>query len=77
MTEETEHAPDPVEVARIIGEVAERSSNVLGDFVKRHAHGKGVAFTDELGIARAFMDMWARLAAAVQAYSYLFSGPRP
>jgi polyhydroxyalkanoate synthase len=63
MTQDTEQAPDPVEVAKIIGEVAERSSNVLGDFVKRHANGKGVAFTDEFGIARAFMDMWAKLAA--------------
>jgi polyhydroxyalkanoate synthase len=63
MAEETQHAPDPVEVAKIFGEVAERSSNVLGDFVKRHANGKGVAFTDEFGIARAFMDMWAKLAA--------------
>ncbi len=63
MTQDTEQAPDPVEVAKIFGEVAERSSNVLGDFVKRHANGKGVAFTDEFGIARAFMDMWAKLAA--------------
>jgi polyhydroxyalkanoate synthase len=63
MAEDTERAPDPAEVARIIGEVAERSSNVLGDFVKRHANGKGVAFTDEFGIAHAFMDMWAKLAA--------------
>jgi polyhydroxyalkanoate synthase subunit PhaC len=63
MAEDSERAPDPVEVAKIIGEVAERSSNVLGDFVKRHANGKGVAFTDEFGIARAYMDMWAKLAA--------------
>ena len=63
MAQDTEQAPDPVEVARIIGEVAERSSNVLGDFVRRHANGKGVAFTDEFGIARAFMDMWVKLAA--------------
>jgi polyhydroxyalkanoate synthase len=63
MAQDTEQAPDPVEVAKIFGEVAERSSNVLGDFVKRHANGKGVAFTDEFGIARAFMDMWAKLAA--------------
>ncbi len=63
MAEETERGPDPAEVARIIGEVAEHSSNVLGDFVKRHANGKGVAFTDEFGIARAFMDMWSKLAA--------------
>ena len=63
MAQDTEQAPDPVEVAKIFGEVAERSSNVLGDFVKRHANGKGVAFTDEFGIARAFMDMWVKLAA--------------
>jgi polyhydroxyalkanoate synthase len=62
-TKDTEQAPDPAEVARILGEVAERSSNVLADFVKRHANGKGLAFTDEFGIARAFMDMWAKLLA--------------
>jgi polyhydroxyalkanoate synthase len=63
MAQQQEPPPDPVEFARIIGEVAERSSNVLGDFVKRHANGKGVAVTDEFGIARAYMDMWAKLAA--------------
>jgi polyhydroxyalkanoate synthase len=56
-------APNPAEVAKVLGEVAERSSNVLGDFLKRHASGKGVTFADELGIAKAFMDMWAQLAA--------------
>ncbi|HTO46685.1 MAG TPA: class I poly(R)-hydroxyalkanoic acid synthase [Burkholderiales bacterium] len=60
---EPERAPDPVEVTKILGEVAERSSNVLADFVKRHANGKGLAVTDEFGIARAFMDMWAKLLA--------------
>ena len=62
-TKDTDRAPDPTEVARILGEVAERSSNVLADFVKRHANGKGLAFSDEFGIARAFMDMWAKLLA--------------
>jgi len=62
-TKETEQATDPTEVARILGEVAQRSSNVLADFVTRHANGKGLAVTDELGIARAFMDMWAKLLA--------------
>ena len=60
---EPEQAPDPTEVAKILGEVAQRSSNVLADFVTRHANGQGLAFTDELGIARAFMDMWAKLLA--------------
>ena len=63
MTQETEDAPSPAEVAKIFGEVAEHSSNVLADFVKRHANGKGVALTDELGLAKAFMDMWAKLLA--------------
>ena len=61
MTQETEQSPSAAEVAKILGEVAERSSNVLADFVGRHANGKGIAFSDELGIARAFMDMWAKL----------------
>src|SRR4029453_12989301 len=60
---DTEQAPDPAEVAKILGEVAERSSNVLADFMTRHANGKGLPFTDEFGIARAFMDMWAKLLA--------------
>jgi polyhydroxyalkanoate synthase subunit PhaC len=62
-TKEPEQAPDPTEVAKILGEVAERSSSVLADFVTRHANGKGLAFTDEFGIARAFMDMWGKLLA--------------
>ena len=62
-TKEIEQGPDPTEVAKILGEVAQRSSNVLADFVTRHANGKGLAVTDELGIARAFMDMWAKLLA--------------
>jgi polyhydroxyalkanoate synthase len=61
--EEEDSAPNPAEVAKVFGEVAERSSNVLGDFLKRHASGKGLSFGDELGIAKAFMDMWAKLAA--------------
>jgi polyhydroxyalkanoate synthase len=61
--EQQDSTPHPAEVAKVFGEVAERSSNVLGDFLKRHAGGKGVSFGDELGIAKAFMDMWAKLAA--------------
>jgi len=62
-TKETEQAPEPTEVAKILGVVAERSSSVLADFMTRHANGKGLAFTDEFGIARAFMDMWGKLLA--------------
>ena len=56
-------ANDPAQTAKIFSEVAERSSKILGDFAKRHADGKGVAFSDELGIAKAFMDLSAQLLA--------------
>ncbi|MEW5864697.1 MAG: class I poly(R)-hydroxyalkanoic acid synthase [Pseudomonadota bacterium] len=57
-------AVNPEEVARILKEVAERASRILAE----HAH-KGIAssvesaLTDELGIARAYMDLYARLLA--------------
>ena len=54
--------PEPAEMAKMIGEVAERSSNMLADFLKRHANGNAVSCADELGIAKAFMDMWTKLA---------------
>ncbi len=65
MAQETEgvELPDPAEVAKVFGQVAEHSANILTDFVRRHANGQGVAFTDEFGIAKAFMELWAKLAA--------------
>ena len=48
---------DPAETARVFAEVAERSGKLLADFAQRHADGKGVAPTDEFGIAKAFMDL--------------------
>ena len=56
-------APDAAEAARVFAGVAERSSKVLGEFLARHADHKGVAFSDEFGIARAFMDLSARMLA--------------
>jgi polyhydroxyalkanoate synthase subunit PhaC len=60
---ETTRAPEPADVIKIFGEVAERSSSILSDFMARHANGDSVALSDEFGIAKAFMDMWAKLAA--------------
>jgi len=57
---------DPVETAelsRIAHEVAERSSRILGDFVQKQAQSLSAAVRDEMGIARAFMDLYARFAA--------------
>ena len=56
-------ASDPAQTAKVYAEVAERSSKILGDFVQRHADGKGIAFTDEFGIAKAFMDLSAKMLA--------------
>ena len=54
---------DPAETVKVFAAVAERSSKILGDFVKRHADGKGVAFTDEFGLAKAFMDLSGKMLA--------------
>jgi len=54
---------DHAESVKVFAEVAERSSKILGDYIKRHADGKGIAFTDEFGIAKAFMDLSAQMLA--------------
>jgi polyhydroxyalkanoate synthase len=54
---------ETAELTRIAHEVAERSSRILGDFVQKQTQTLSAAVRDELGIARAFMDLYARLAA--------------
>jgi hypothetical protein len=57
---------DPVETAelsKIAHEVAERSSRILGEFVQKQTQSLSAAMRDEMGIAKAFMDLYARLAA--------------
>src|SRR5258706_573350 len=56
-------SPDPAQSAKLLAEVAERSSRLMGEFLQRQAEGKGVAYSDEFGIARAFMDLYARVLA--------------
>lgn len=53
--------PDPVEFARHLSEIAQRSSKVLSDFIARQAVQGQLGLADELGIAKAFMDMAAKL----------------
>ena len=43
--------------------VAERSSKILAEFAQRQAEGLSAAVRDEMGIAKAFMDLYARMAA--------------
>jgi polyhydroxyalkanoate synthase len=51
------------ELAKVCHQVAERSSKILGDFVQKQAEGMSSAVRDEMGIAKAFMDLYARMAA--------------
>ena len=51
------------EIARVYHEVAERSSKLLGDFANKQTANLSAAMRDELGIAKAFMDLYARMAA--------------
>ena len=48
---------------RCCHEVAERSSKILGDFAQKQAESMSSAVRDEMGIAKAFMDLYARMAA--------------
>src|SRR6185437_917381 len=57
---------DPAETAelsRIAHDVAERSSRILGEFAQKQAQTLSAAMRDEMGIAKAFMELYARLAA--------------
>jgi polyhydroxyalkanoate synthase len=54
-------APDPADLARIFGEVALHSSHILGDFLKRQAEHKEMPPADEFGIAKAYMDLAAKM----------------
>lgn len=56
--------PSPAEVASAYVEVAQRASRLLGQFMRRKAR-EGVAFpSEEIAIAKAFMNLSARLLAS-------------
>ena len=55
--------PGADELAKVTQQVAERASKILGDFAKRQAEDMSSAVRDEMGIAKAFMDLYARMAA--------------
>src|SRR3972149_5362347 len=59
----TPQQPDHAQTAKVYAQVAERSRKILGDFLKRQADGKGIAFTDEFGLAKAYMDLAAKMLA--------------
>jgi polyhydroxyalkanoate synthase len=52
--------------ARVFAEVAQRSSRIMGDFLKRQAEMQNSVAADEFGIAKAFMDLSALMFAKPQ-----------
>jgi polyhydroxyalkanoate synthase len=51
------------EMTRVCKDVAHRSSRILGEFAQKQAQSLSAAVRDEMGIAKAFMDLYARMAA--------------
>ena len=54
---------DAAQTARVYAEVAERAGKLLADFAQKHPPGVSAGVTDELGIAKAFMDLYGRMLA--------------
>jgi len=55
--------PDPAEVAKTYAEVAQRTSKLIAEHMKRQADSGLQAPNDELGLTQAFMDMFGKLLA--------------
>jgi polyhydroxyalkanoate synthase len=56
-------APDPAELAKLYSEIAHKSGQLVSRFIERRANGAPLAFSDELGVARAFFEAWAKMLA--------------
>lgn len=61
--EEDKSLPNPADVAKSYAEVAQRASRLLTQFMERKAKEGVAAPADELGVAKAFMDLSSRLLA--------------
>ena len=55
--------PNPAEMAKTYAEVAQRASRVITQYMEKKAKDGVEAPADELGVAKAFMDLSARLMA--------------
>src|SRR5215213_7040031 len=54
---------ETAELAKVCQQVAERSSRILGEFAQKQTQSMSAAMRDEMGIAKAFMDLYSRMAA--------------
>ncbi len=55
--------PNPADLAKTYADVAQRAARIINQFMEKQSNSGFSAPTDELGVARAFMDMSARLMA--------------
>jgi polyhydroxyalkanoate synthase len=61
---ESKPPASPEETARVLQQVAERSARILAEHARKdHVAAAAGAASDELGIARAYMDLYARMLA--------------
>jgi polyhydroxyalkanoate synthase len=62
MSETTDNiAADAAELARLYGDIACKSTQLLNQYLDRPADGGTPAFSDELGIAKAFFEAWTKM----------------
>jgi polyhydroxyalkanoate synthase len=58
--------PDPVEISRMMGKIAEQSQRLVAEFLAKQGNGAakdGLGMSDPLNIGQAFFDMTARMMA--------------
>ena len=60
---ESQTTQESARTAKVFAEVAERSGRLMGQFLRRHSEGKGLSYTDEFGVAKAFLELSARMLA--------------
>ncbi len=61
--EKSANLPNPAELAKTYAEVAQRASRLINQYMEKKAKDGCSAPTDELGVAKAFMDLSSRLMA--------------
>src|SRR5512145_3231860 len=56
-------SPPAADLARIYADIAEKSGRLVAQFLDRRKNAAAPALADELGIAQAFFQAWAKLLA--------------
>src|SRR5437763_15936574 len=56
-------APDMTDLARHLGEIAEKSQRMVADFLSRQSGGQGIGMADPMAIGAAVFEMTAKLMA--------------